>query len=204
MATKQELEKELADKDSALKQMQEQMQQMMEQMQQLASQSKTVVINQEQTKEVDLQNKKIKIISLIGNPLNLSTELGRKYPLEYYGHSRMIRYDDLESIVAKHSRFIDCFYICDKDAVRELGLEEEYEKMVDKNSMDKIANLEDDIAVEMFKGLSPKLQDNATDMIVEKLVAGQAFDENKIYAINQYTGKDLRKIAEDRKILLKK
>ena len=204
MATKPELEKELAEKNSALEQMQNQMKQLMEQMQQLANEKTKTVSEPTETSHVDLQNKKIKIVSLIGNPLNLSTEQGRKYTLESYGQSRMVRYDDLESIVAKHSRFIDCFYICNREAVRELGLEEAYEKMVTKESMDKIANLEDDIAVEMFKGLSPKLQDNAKDMIIEKLVSGQAFDENKIYAINQFLDVDLRSIASDRKILLKK
>lgn len=202
--SKADLEKEIAEKDTALATMQEQMNQMMTQMQQLMKTKTAMVEPTIVESNTDLTNKKIKVVSLIANSLNLSTEQGRKYPLEKYGDSRMIRYDDLESIVMKHSKFLDCFYICNRDAVKELGLEDEYERMVDKKTMDDISNLVDEVAVERFKGLSEKMQENAVELIVEKMVNGQYFDENYVYAINQFLNKNLRDIADERKKLLKK
>lgn len=200
MATKLELEKELKEKDKALESLQKQMEQLMAQVQLMAS-AKTVEPRVETTQK-DLSTKKIKIISLIDNPLNLSTEQGRKYELPSYGASRMVRYDDLESIVVKCHKFLNCFYICNKEAVEELGLEEIYNGMVDKNTMDKITDLQDQNSVDMFKGLTKKLQENAEDIIIEKINRGQKFDQNYLYAINVYLNKDLNAIAKERKELL--
>ena len=202
--TKAELETELKEKDEALSALQQQMKQMQEMMAQLAANQQAQPIIQT-VQEKDITTRKIKVISLCGNSLNLNTKAGgtgKAYPMPHYGYERFIRYDDLEDIVNACYNFVELFYICDKEAVEELGLADKYAGMIDKKGMDSITNLDGVESVEMFKQLPKMLQEQARDMIIEKLAKGQSYDENKIYQINEYLGINLRDKAKTLKSIL--
>ena len=79
------------------------------------------------------------------NPLNISTEPnggGRTYSFKNYGDSRLIKFDDLSDIVASYPYTMEhgLAYICDKETVKELGLEEEYSKLLIKKEWTELLN----------------------------------------------------------------
>lgn len=211
MAKKQELEQELkekdealAQKDEALTQLKKQMEEMQKMMMQLTSEKRNSGATLGQA-DKSVQDRKIKIINLLGNSLNLSTEPyggGKKFHLNGYGDSRSVKYSDLEDICHACKKFIKCFYICDTEAIIELGLEDVYEEMVTKEQMDNITNLVDEVAVEMFKGLSKELQESAITTIMEKINKGDYFDENMIFKLNQYLNYSIREKANSLKELV--
>ena len=86
------------------------------------NQPQTVVVNNENN---SIRGKKVKVVNLMQNPLNISTEQdgnGRVYSFKNYGDSRLIKFDDLADIVASYPYTMEhgLAYICDKEVVEEL------------------------------------------------------------------------------------
>ena len=81
------------------------------------NQPQTVVVNNENN---SIRGKKVKVVNLMQNPLNISTEQngnGRVYSFKNYGDSRLIKFDDLADIVASYPYTMEhgLAYICDKE-----------------------------------------------------------------------------------------
>ena len=149
-----------------------------------------------------LSGKKVKVVNLMHNTLNISTEprgMGRVYTFKEYGDSRLIKYDDLADIVAAYPKTMEggFAYICDKEVVESLGLADDYQKLFDKETMDKIIKLRDESDLELFLGMDIKLQKSTATKIAERINANEKVDYNYINAIKEKTGIDIESIAKD-------
>ena len=179
-------------------QIEEQNKKMAEMQSQINNQPQTTIIQSNN----GLSGKKVKVINLMNNPLNISTEpngMGRVYSFREYGESRLIKYDDLADIVASYPQTMEsgCAYICDKEVVESLGLTEEYEKLFDKATMDKVIKLREESSLELFLGMNRNLQESTAQKIAERLNANEAIDYNYIKQIKDETGIDIEAIAKD-------
>ena len=187
-------------------QIEEQNKKMAEMQSQINNQPQTTIIQQSKN---GLSGKKIKVVNLMHNPLNLSTEpngMGRVFTFREYGDSRLIKYDDLADIVAAYPNTMEsgCAYICDKEVVESLGLTEEYEKLFDKATMDRVVRLREDSDLELFLGMSKDLQESTARTIAERINANERVDYNYIKIIKDNTGIDIEEIAKNLKDFDKK
>ena len=152
--------------------------------------------------------KKVKVVNLMHNPLNISTEpngMGRVYSFREYGESRLIKYDDLADIVATYPHTMESglAYICDKEVVESLGLTSEYEKLFDKQTMDRVIKLREESDLELFLGMNKDLQESTALKIAERINANEQVDYNYINTIKHNTGIDIEAIAKELKDLKK-
>ena len=156
----------------------------------------TTIIQQSNT----MSSKKVKVINLMHNPLNISTEpngKGRVYTFKNYGDSKLIKYDDLVEIVSAYPNTMEhgFAYICDKEAVEALGLASEYEKLFDKKTMDKLIWLREEADLNLFLGMNKNLQESTAVEIAKLLNANERIDYNYIRTIKDKTGIDIEQIA---------
>lgn len=184
-------------------QLEEQNNKMAEMQKQIDNKSQTVVVN---SGGDSLRGKKVKVINLMQNPLNISTEPnggGRMYSFQNYGESRLIKFDDLADIVASYPYTMEhgLAYICDKEVVKELGLEDEYSKLFNKEIMDKVIWLREESDLDLFLGMDINLQESAARRIAELLNANERMDYNYLRTIKENTGIDIEEIAKELKEL---
>ena len=187
-------------------QIEEQNKKMAEMQSQINNQVKAPTIIQQSN---GLNSKKVKVVNLMHNTLNIATEprgLGRVYTFKEYGDSRLIKYDDLADIVAAYPRTMESgfAYICDKEVVEALGLTEDYQKLFDKATMDKVVKLAEESDLELFLGMDNKLQESTARTIAERINANEKVDYNYIRTIKEKTGIDIEAIAKDLKDFAKK
>jgi hypothetical protein len=156
-----------------------------------------------------LNSKKVKVVNLMHNALNISTQpkgAGRIYSFKEYGDVRFIKYDDLVDIVSCYPKTMEggLAYICDKEVVDSLGLTEDYQKLFDKETMDRVIRLNDESDLELFLGMDDKLQMSTARKIAERINANEKVDYNYIKTIKERTEIDIEAIAKDLKDFAKK
>ena len=187
-------------------QLEEQNAKMAEMQKQIDNKSQTVVVNADNNA---IRGKKIKVVNLMQNPLNLSTEpngMGRIFTFNKYGDSKLIKFEDLADIVASYPYTMEhgLAYICDKEVVKELGLEDEYSKLFDKERMDKVVKLREESDLDLFLGMDINLQESAARRIAELINANERMDYNYLRTIKEKTGIDIEAIAKELKELQRK
>lgn len=177
----------------------------MAEMQSQINSQPTTIIQQSNS----MSSKKVKVINLMHNPLNISTEpngRGRVYTFREYGDSKLIKYDDLVEIVSSYPNTMESgvAYICDKEAVESLGLAEEYEHLFDKKTMDRITWLREEADLELFLGMDRNLQESTSVEIAKLLNANERIDYNYLRIIKDKTSIDIEEIAKNLKDMGKK
>lgn len=213
--TKAQLEQENNELKNSLSEMQEQMKMMMEQMKNIQSAPNTQYVGVKD----DITTRKIPVISLIHNPAILSTEqygAGTPYQFPEYGTERKIKFTDLERIVNlcktiafdtnNESSFFERgeFYICDAEAVEELGLESFYENIFTKEMVDKCIELKDETAINIFKGANDSIKESIVHAIVDNINSGGSYDLNLLAILSKAYGQDIQELAEkDKQISIK-
>lgn len=160
-------------------------------------------------KENKLGTEKIKVINLMHNELNLSTEpngQGRVFNFEKYGDSRLIRFDELADIVSTYPNTMEngFAYICSQDAVEALGLKEEYEKIYTKEMMDRIPYLREESDVELFIGMNKALQESTANEIARLINENEKMDYNYLRRIKEECGIDIEELAKEFKEMFSK
>lgn len=188
-------------------QIEEQNKKMAEMQEQINNQPQTPTIIQQTNN--GLSGKKVKVVNLMHNTLNISTEprgMGRVYTFKEYGDSRLIKYDDLADIVAAYPKTMEggFAYICDKEVVESLGLTDDYKKLFDKETMDRVIRLREESDLELFLGMDIKLQESTARKIAQRLNANERIDYNYINIIKEKTGIDIEEIAKNLKDFDKK
>ena len=154
-------------------------------------------------KDVGSSGKKVKVMSLIHNPINVSTDVnggGRVKSFDKYGDVRTIKFDDLSDMVSAYPNTFNkgYLYIMDNDVVNELGLTDEYSSTVySKEQVDSIVNLTDETAVNLFIGMDKDLRDSTAKAIARNLKNGRNYDYNLIHMIKTETGIDIQSIADN-------
>ena len=155
-------------------------------------------------KESNLGGKKIKCINLMHSVVNISTEpdgLGRVYTFEKYGDYKMIKFDDLSDIVSSYPYTMEngLIYISDREAVEELGLSEEYDKLYTKERMDRVVYLREQSDVDIFLGMEKNMQESTAMEIAKLMNLNERMDYNYLREIKEKTGIDIEQIAKDLK-----
>lgn len=155
-------------------------------------------------KDNNLGGKKIKCINLMHSVVNVSTEpdgVGRVYTFEKYGDYKMIKFDDLSDIVSSYPYTMEhgLIYVCDRNAVEELGLAEEYEGLYTKEVMDKIVYLREQSDVDIFLGMEKNMQESTAIEIAKLMNLNERMDYNYLREIKDETGFDIEEIAKDLK-----
>lgn len=175
--------------------------QLMAQIAQLQSQINNQSKQQSSVKE-DFGLKKIKCVNLMHNPINVSTEPnggGKVYTFEKYGDYRMIRFDDLSDILSSYPYTMEhgLIYITDNKVVEAFGLSDEYSKLYDKATMDKIIYLREETDVDLFIGMEKNLRESTAREIAKLMNQNEKMDYNYLRRIKDECNLDIEQIAKD-------
>lgn len=192
------VDKEKEEMAEMIKQMQEQMKFMQMQMS-MQNQSQPNIIL-EQNKDI---TRTVKVTSLVGNVLTLSTtKNGLKpchtYRFDKYGQTRSILFTQLQQILAYHTtQFEDGKVIlsCEQDYI-DLGIGHIYGSVSHKEVIDKIVMLEDDNAIDTIFDMNEEMQEKIVDLIAQNLAKGVSYDYNKIKELKD-EGYDVEAIADE-------
>ena len=181
--TKQDIQKELDETKTALKDAMDLIAQMKEQM---AQQPQVTVVNATERRP----NAKLKCISLYHGHLNVSTRpdgRGRVYEFKEYGQVQYIKYDDMLDIISSYPNTMasGLLYIADKDFCEEQNVYEDMDKVYTKEMLDKIVYLRDDMDVELLKGMSAPMLESTVMEIARLYNANEAMEPNKMAEIKR-------------------
>lgn len=151
----------------------------------------------------------IKVMSLCPHELNLTTQSkgrGKLFTFRKMFEVKRILYRDLADIMENHSAFLEqgLFLILDSDVVRKHGLDETYEKLLDKKKIEQVLQGNQTDAVNMFKIANPKQQKSICELIINDIVTGEPVDLNFVDRISRIVGYNLQESAENIKQLLNK
>ena len=215
-----ELENIVATQNKQMTEMMEQMKLMQQQM----AEAKTAVTSTPTVTLVQdkgLQAKKIKVISCVHCWLNLTTDpqgSGKEYTFPNFGYSQNIKYDDLEKCVHNHRNSAERgdFYICDPEAVADLGLSDEYQNLYNADELNDIAHFTngvDDVdkiiglaMVDSYTGeyINTSLRDNLVQSIAENIAKGEDYDWNCINKLQEKTGINITELIDNAKAVILK
>jgi len=195
---KVEVDTEKEDLKAQNAQMSEMLKQMQAQMALLQQQISTP------SSEKTLLGKKIRCINLANNPLNVTTEpdgKGKVYAFDKYGDSRLIKFDDVADIVAAYPNTCEMglFYIANKEAVKELGMEDVYENLLTQKQIDEMCYMRRESDVDIFVGLDSTVQKIWATKIANLLNKNEKIDYNFLRRIKDETEIDLEELAKDMK-----
>lgn len=155
--------------------------------------------------------KKVKVVNLLANTLNLSTMpmgMGKVFNFEKFGSMVTMKTSDLEDILSipayRRQAEEGLFYICDSNIVDDQDLTEEYKKIYDKNTIEYIVGLTDDACVDMFVGLNDEMKDSLSTKMAEDIINGKSLDRNRLAEIQMRTTIDIEQMAKDLKDIKEK
>jgi len=148
-------------------------------------------------------NDMIEVISLCNDRLNLNTKqhnLGNRYSFDFFGETKSIMFSELTQIKETQRNFArkGYFLINNPSAVRLLGLEEDYKKVLNVEKINNILSNSVD-AEKLFKSANEGQRNIIVDMLINKLVLGEKIDMNLIYKISNASGIDINKKVADQK-----
>lgn len=154
-------------------------------------------------KEIKNLPKKVKLVSLIPNKYNLTTEdggHGKIFTFEGIGDIVTIKTSELEDILSiqpyRKQAEEGMFYILDKDVIDDQDLTEAYGKICNKNIINRVINLIDDTSVDIFCGLCQEMKDSISTKMAENINNGLKLDRNRIADIKERAGIDIEGIAK--------
>lgn len=204
-APSENLENKLAQKDLELSQMKDMMLQMQQQIMAMAqsnAQKQNAV-----TDDYVAVYKAIPVMSLFDGMLNLGTlqhGQGKLTTFSKFGEVRKIVYSDLRDIISANFNFAKegYFYIMDEQVVTENGLDDYYKNIITKEKMESIMDTDKNVILDTFSNIGEAQKDVIVDIITRKMAHGEEFDLNKISAISDAIGKDIKEMAKDLKFSL--
>jgi hypothetical protein len=145
-------------------------------------------------------HKPIKVMSLYTGGLNLKKYNDDKTPFRFnfFGETQPILYGDLVKIISHQRKFFEEGYcvVLDNDVIKVHYLEKFMKKILDKKTIDKLLEYDDEKIKDLFNGTTKQLKQTIVDLIVDKIVKKEYVDRNKVAVISELYGKDLYEIAE--------
>lgn len=144
----------------------------------------------------------IPIMSLTNHQLTLTPgSYDKEDPFDFmeFGEIQQIVYDKLAKIIQKHKNLAKNgnFYIMDEDVIRLHNLEKDYEKILDKDTILNILELDNNTIEKLFKNTTKTIQDTIISIIINKIIDGEDVDHNKIYVLSRIYGKDINNIINE-------
>ncbi len=147
--------------------------------------------------------KKVKVISLIPNIYNLTTQdngKGKSFTFKEFGQMITMKTSELEEILSIQSYRDQAeqgyFYILDKNIIEDQDLTEAYEHIQNKEIIDHVMKLDSDECVDIFCGLNKDMQESLAAQMAENMAKGARLDRNRIADISMRTDIDIEKLAE--------
>lgn len=150
-------------------------------------------------------NKYIKVVSLTNHQLVLTTQLngqGKPYIFNKFGEVRNIIFSDLQDVVHSQERFAreGKFYIIDKNVIRVLGLELEYDKLLDRKGIESILTFDNETISSIFSSATTAQKEAIVSLLVGKIKMGDGnIDLNKVDVISKIYGKNIIELARPEK-----
>lgn len=145
-------------------------------------------------------HKPIKVMSLYTGGLNLKQYEDDKTPFRFnfFGETQPILYGDLVKIISHQRKFFEEGYcvVLDNDVIKVHYLEKFMKKILDKKTIDKLLEYDDEKIKDLYNGTTKQLKQTIVDLIVDKIVKKEYVDRNKVAVISELCGKDLYEIAE--------
>lgn len=177
------------------KELQEQMKVLMEQL----AQAKTVSTTNNNVNT----DKKYKCYNLTHSMLTVASGrnggiLQKEKRFNKYGDYKMLKLSEIEDIYNTMPRVIEsCWlYIDDANVYEYLGLD--YSNIVSKNKMDEIIKLETYEDIDIIANLDKELKRQVINAIVERMVAKESYDYNKLMQLKEKTKIDIFELKKDR------
>jgi hypothetical protein len=152
------------------------------------------------TKEM-IPNEYVKVMSLVGNKLNLSTRprgTGKTFSFNAFGDVQTMFYSELLDIINNHPNFFEAgyFYVMDPRVIAMGNYYNTYQKILTKDQIEQIlANAGN--ALELFETANTKQQKVIVDFLIEKIVTNQPVDFNLISKISDLSEINILQRAQE-------
>ena len=148
-------------------------------------------------------NDMVEVVSLCYDRLNLNTKDhgdGNRYSFDYYGETKMIMLSELAQIKETQKNFArkGFFFINNTSAVRQLGLEEDYKKILSPEKINEVISNSPN-AEKLFKSTNSGQQGILAKMIIAMLMEGKSVDMNLVHKISEISGMNINQIVLDQK-----
>lgn len=184
--------KSVSKEETDLEKLQKQVATLLAKVESMSSGAVQEVLKEESNEEED---EYVKVICMVDNELNLSTELkgrGNLFTFDGFGDVIKILYSDLYNIVRNHKRFAKegKFLILNKRVVRKLGLDSAYESILDKDKIEKILSGNQSDAVNLFKTANKGQQETICQMIIKNGINGKKYDLNLLDRLSRVYKED--------------
>jgi hypothetical protein len=187
------------------KELEKELEKMKEMLQKLMTEKKVDTKQNSEIKEEEVfpeipMHKPIKVMSLYTGGLNLKKYEDDKTPFRFnfFGETQPILYGDLVKIISHQRKFFEEGYcvVLDNDVIKVHYLEKFMEKILDKKTIDKLLEYDDEKIRDLYNGTTKQLKQTIVDLMVDKIVKKEYIDRNKVAVISELYGKDLYEIAE--------
>jgi hypothetical protein len=186
------------------KELEKELEKMKEMLQKLMTEKKVDTKQNSEIKEEVFpeipMHKPIKVMSLYTGGLNLKKYNDDKTPFRFnfFGETQPILYGDLVKIISHQRKFFEEGYcvVLDNDVIKVHYLEKFMKKILDKKTIDKLLEYDDEKIKDLYNGTTKQLKQTIVDLIVDKIVEKEYVDRNKVAVISELYGKDLYEIAE--------
>jgi len=145
-------------------------------------------------------NTYVKVMSLVHNPLNLSTRQhgkGKTFRFEEFGVIKPMFYSELLEVIENHPNFFNAgyFYILDGRVIEENNWHEIYSKILTKEQMEMIFENSSN-AIALFTGANEKQQKLISDYFIDRMVNNLPVDRNLVAELSKISGIDINKRVE--------
>lgn len=152
--------------------------------------------NKDKSEYVNISpNDMIEVVSLCNDKLNLNTKNhgdGNRYSFEEFGETKNIMFSEIAQIKETQRNFAKkgYFFVNNASAVRLLGLEEDYKKIL---SLEKIKEILDNSpdSDKLLKSANVGQQGIIANMLIGMLVEGQDVDMNLVRKVSDISGVDI-------------
>lgn len=142
----------------------------------------------------------IKVISLLPNVYNLSTQplgKGKLYQFKGFGDSHMIKFGDMQDILSLYLNQFEKGYavLTNKQDYEDLGIGYIFDEVMDKEKIEKLVKLENQSSVDAILDMEEDMQDKIVGIIANKIADGYSYDYNRIKALED-AGFEINELVE--------
>ncbi len=172
---------------------------------QFTQETNNVQDNNSEKKERKLDpNMEVVIINMFdGLMFNMKiNDLGAVKVLNKFGQKIWVTLKEARDIVRLNDKFVRLGYFIfeDRDVIEDLLLEEDYMKIIDVKTLDRLPDLENKVFESVFKNANQMYQEKIINKFVDEYIKGQDGrfrDRKKIDLLSDWSGQDLMlKITE--------
>lgn len=130
----------------------------------------------------------IKVVSLLPNVYNLSTQplgKGKLYQFKNFGDSHMIKFGDMQDILSLYLTQFEKGYavLTNKQDYEDLGIGYIFDEVMGKEKIENLVKLENKNAVDAILNMEEDMQEKIIGIIANKIADGYSYDYNRIKSL---------------------